>query len=162
MLLGDAPAVVPVVGGRTQRGNHERPRLGALPAARALLAGGERRPGRALVERLDARLVDEAALLADPLLAAVDPGLDGVRSLDRPEDYAAALARPAPTVELRVGPARGAQSTWTLGAHGYAPYVRFVVEGLDWTGSDVPLAERDRIVVGEHEVVVRMAGEGDP
>lgn len=154
-LLGDAPAIVPLVRGRTQQlASVLGP--GALAAARSLLADGERRLG-ALVERLDARLVDEEALLADPLLRAVDPRLDGIRSLDRVEDYERALAQPAPTVDLGVGPTATVMSAWTLGAGGYAPGTRFVVDGRDWAGADVPLVERDRLVVAEREVVVRLA-----
>jgi molybdenum cofactor guanylyltransferase len=48
------------------------------------------------VERLDA-----AALLADPVLAALDPDLDSVLNLNEPGDYEAARARPAPDVTVR-------------------------------------------------------------
>jgi molybdenum cofactor guanylyltransferase len=46
--------------------------------------------------------LDDAALLADPVLAALDPDLDSVVNVNEPADYRAARARPAPqvTVEL--------------------------------------------------------------
>ena len=40
--------------------------------------------------------LDDAALLADPALAALDPDLDSVLNLNEPADYEAARARPAP------------------------------------------------------------------
>src|SRR5215470_7689058 len=53
-----------------------------------------------LVDRLD-----EAALRADPVLAALDPGLDSVVNVNEPADYEAARARPAPEVTIqRFGP----------------------------------------------------------
>jgi molybdenum cofactor guanylyltransferase len=48
------------------------------------------------VERLDA-----GALLADPVLAALDPDLDSVLNLNEPGDYETARARPAPDVTVR-------------------------------------------------------------
>jgi molybdopterin-guanine dinucleotide biosynthesis protein A len=38
---------------------------------------------------------DEALLLADPVLAAADPGLDSLVNVNDPAEYAAALARAA-------------------------------------------------------------------
>jgi molybdopterin-guanine dinucleotide biosynthesis protein A len=65
-----------------------------------LLAAGLRSPSR-LPEHCAAALPDDAALLADPALAAADPDLDSVRSIDTPEQYERARARPGP--EIRVG-----------------------------------------------------------
>ncbi len=60
------------------------------------------------------RRLDDAALSADPVLAALDPGLDSLLNVNEPADYQAARARPAPevTVELsgalvRAGQPRG-------------------------------------------------------
>jgi molybdopterin-guanine dinucleotide biosynthesis protein A len=47
----------------------------------------------ALFARCRVRWLDEAALLADPVLAATDPRLESVTSLNTPQEYAAALAR---------------------------------------------------------------------
>jgi molybdopterin-guanine dinucleotide biosynthesis protein A len=48
------------------------------------------------------RRLDAGALLADPALAALDPGLDSLLNLNAPSDYEAARARPAPEVTVRV------------------------------------------------------------
>ena len=44
--------------------------------------------------------LDAAALLADPVLAALDPDLDSVLNLNTPDDYQAARQRPAPEVTV--------------------------------------------------------------
>ena len=49
------------------------------------------------VERLD-----DAALLADPALAKLDPDLDSVLNVNTPDDYQAARRRPAPEVTIRL------------------------------------------------------------
>ena len=46
--------------------------------------------------------LDEAALKRDPVLAALDPDLDSVLNVNTPADYAAARARPAPEVTVRL------------------------------------------------------------
>ena len=46
--------------------------------------------------------LDDAALLADPLLAALDPDLDSVLNVNTPEDYQAARQRPAPEVTVQL------------------------------------------------------------
>jgi molybdopterin-guanine dinucleotide biosynthesis protein A len=46
--------------------------------------------------------LDDARLLADPVLAAVDPGLDSVVNVNEPADYQAARARPAPEVTVQL------------------------------------------------------------
>ena len=45
--------------------------------------------------------LDEAALRADPVLAALDPGLDSVVNVNEPADYQAARAAPAPEVTVQ-------------------------------------------------------------
>ena len=45
--------------------------------------------------------LDETALRADPVLAALDPGLESVVNLNEPADYRAARARPAPEVTVQ-------------------------------------------------------------
>jgi molybdopterin-guanine dinucleotide biosynthesis protein A len=47
------------------------------------------------------RQLDADALLADPMLAAVDPDLDSVLNLNEPSDYEAARRRPAPEVTVQ-------------------------------------------------------------
>jgi molybdopterin-guanine dinucleotide biosynthesis protein A len=59
------------------------------------------RPAFLFAECAVSRL-DDAALLADPVLAARDPHLDSLLNVNTPDDYTAARQRPAPevTVEL--------------------------------------------------------------
>jgi molybdopterin-guanine dinucleotide biosynthesis protein A len=75
-------------------------RPSVLPVAEAVLAG-ERRRVSLLFERCPTRRVDEAWLLEDPLVAALDPGLESVQNLNHPADYAQAVARPQPAVTLQ-------------------------------------------------------------
>ena len=48
-----------------------------------------------LFEQCRVRTLDDAELLRDPVLAALDPDLDSVLNVNTPADYAAARARPA-------------------------------------------------------------------
>jgi molybdopterin-guanine dinucleotide biosynthesis protein A len=54
-----------------------------------------------LFEQCHVTRLDEAALRADPVVAALDPGLDSVVNVNEPGDYQAALARPAPEVSVQ-------------------------------------------------------------
>ncbi len=56
----------------------------------------------ALFERVATRFLDEADLLADPQVSLHDPELDSVRNLNRPDEYAAAVAEPPPPVTIEV------------------------------------------------------------
>src|SRR6185437_11164064 len=69
------------------------------PLAERLVAGDQLRPAFLLDQCAVARL-DETALRADPVLAALDPGLDSVVNLNEPADYRVARAQPAPEVTL--------------------------------------------------------------
>jgi molybdopterin-guanine dinucleotide biosynthesis protein A len=80
----------------------------------SLLERGMARPGF-LYERSATRFVDDAWLLEDPALAAVDPELASLENLNDPEAYAHAHALPAPTVELTLGHARSHVQAFTLG-----------------------------------------------
>jgi len=51
-----------------------------------------------LFERCTVARLDEAALRADPALAAADPGLDSLVNVNEPREYRAARARPAPEI----------------------------------------------------------------
>jgi molybdopterin-guanine dinucleotide biosynthesis protein A len=66
----------------------------------SLLAQGLLKPAF-LFERARTRVVDDAWLLADPRVAAVDPELDSLENLNDPAAYAAALA--LPEIELTDG-----------------------------------------------------------
>jgi molybdopterin-guanine dinucleotide biosynthesis protein A len=81
-----------------------------LPVARGYpqpLAAGYRTTLAPVAERLVAfdecsvDRLDEAALRADPVLAAFDPALDSVVNVNEPGDYAAARAAPAPEVTIQ-------------------------------------------------------------
>jgi len=75
-------------------------RTALAPIAAELLDAGRLRAGM-LFERARVLPLDEAALLADPVLAAVDPELDSLRNVNTPEEYREARARPAPAVRAR-------------------------------------------------------------
>jgi molybdopterin-guanine dinucleotide biosynthesis protein A len=46
--------------------------------------------------------LDDAELLTDPVLAALDPDLDSVLNVNTPDDYQAARVRPAPQVTVQL------------------------------------------------------------
>jgi molybdenum cofactor guanylyltransferase len=79
-------------------------RVALAPVAAKLVAQERLRPAFLFEECVVDRL-DENALRADPVLAALDPGLDSVVNVNEPADYQAARARPAPEVTIqRFGP----------------------------------------------------------
>ncbi len=91
-LADDAEIVVPHARG------HRQPlaaayRVGLAPRIDALLEAGMAKPGF-LYERATTRVVDDAWLLSDARLAAVDPQLESLENLNDPAAYAAALALP--------------------------------------------------------------------
>jgi len=55
-----------------------------------------------LFEQCRVAMLDDAALRADPVLAALDPDLDSVLNVNEPAGYAAARARPAPAVTVQL------------------------------------------------------------
>jgi molybdopterin-guanine dinucleotide biosynthesis protein A len=75
-------------------------RTALAPVAGQLVAQQRLRPAFLFDECTVARL-DETALRADPVLAALDPGLDSVVNINEPADYEAARARPAPEVTVQ-------------------------------------------------------------
>lgn len=77
-------------------------RTALAPLLAGMAAAGELRL-RTLFERCRVRELDEATLLADPELAAVDPALRSVHNVNSPGDYAEAIARPAPEVTVWLG-----------------------------------------------------------
>jgi molybdopterin-guanine dinucleotide biosynthesis protein A len=70
------------------------------PVAERLVREQRLRPAFLFDECTVARL-DDAALRADPILAALDPDLDSVLNVNEPADYEAARARPAPEVTIQ-------------------------------------------------------------
>lgn len=75
-------------------------RISVAEAVEQLVTSGELAVG-ALIERLEVRVLDEPALLADPALAAFDPELDSLRNVNTRDEYDAARAAPAPAVTVR-------------------------------------------------------------
>ena len=55
-----------------------------------------------LFEQCQVETLDDDALRQDPVLAALDPGLDSVLNVNTPADYQQARARPAPEVTVRL------------------------------------------------------------
>jgi len=93
-----AAAVLPIARG------HRQPLAAAYatalaPVAADLVAQRRLRPAFLFDERVVVQL-DDAALLADPLLARLDPDLDSVVNLNTPLEYDAARRRPAPPVRV--------------------------------------------------------------
>jgi molybdenum cofactor guanylyltransferase len=70
------------------------------PVAERLVKEGRLRPAFLFDECVVTRL-DEAALRADPVLAALDPDLDSVVNINEPADYEMARTRPAPEVTIQ-------------------------------------------------------------
>jgi molybdopterin-guanine dinucleotide biosynthesis protein A len=67
---------------------------------RALLREGGQPGTGALLRRCRVAELDEAMLLADPDVAALDPALDSLLNLNDPDEYAAARRRPPPPVSV--------------------------------------------------------------
>jgi molybdenum cofactor guanylyltransferase len=74
-------------------------RIALAPVAAELVAAGDLRPPL-LFRRCAMLPLNEAALLADPVLASADPALDSVINVNFPEDYHAARSRAAPQVTV--------------------------------------------------------------
>ncbi|HEX3923531.1 MAG TPA: molybdenum cofactor guanylyltransferase [Streptosporangiaceae bacterium] len=129
------------------------------PVAARMVAGGRLRLGFLFEECAAARL-DEAALCADPELAAADPGLDSLVNVNEPGEYRAARARPAPEVTIerrRAGgehagpwPARAATVAAAAAAAGLTLDRRVAVE-LNGepvvTDGHLPLVRADRVTL---------------
>jgi molybdenum cofactor guanylyltransferase len=77
----------------------------ALAPVAAKLVAEERLRPAFLFEQCVVDRLDEDTLRADPVLAALDPGLDSVVNVNEPADYQQARERPAPEVTIqRFGP----------------------------------------------------------
>jgi molybdopterin-guanine dinucleotide biosynthesis protein A len=76
-------------------------RISLAATAERLVKEDRLRPAFLFDECVVQRL-DDAALKTDPVLAALDPGLDSVLNVNEPADYREARARPAPEVTVRL------------------------------------------------------------
>ena len=99
---------------------------------------------RPLMHRARVHRLDEAALLADPDVAQLDPDLRSLDNLNEPAEYEAALARPEPAVTVE---GRGTVRAATLARAGAGAGAD--INGRPATDSQEPLAAGD---------VVRPAG----
>jgi molybdopterin-guanine dinucleotide biosynthesis protein A len=70
------------------------------PVAERLVQEERLRPAF-LFEQCAVSRLDEAALLDDALLAALDPGLDSVVNVNEPDDYRTAREKPAPEITIQ-------------------------------------------------------------
>jgi molybdenum cofactor guanylyltransferase len=75
-------------------------RTSLAPVAELLVRERRLRPA-SLFEQCDVARLDEAALRADPILAALDPELESVLNINEPGDYREARARPAPDITVQ-------------------------------------------------------------
>jgi molybdenum cofactor guanylyltransferase len=89
-------------------------RTSLAPVLAEMVSTGEARL-RELFTRCRVRRLDREDLLANPVLAAADPALASVSNINSPEDYAAALVRPAPSVTVRLGGSEYQVAAATLG-----------------------------------------------
>jgi molybdopterin-guanine dinucleotide biosynthesis protein A len=144
-------------------------RTGLAGLAERLVAEGRLRPAF-LFAQCAVRRLDDATLLADPVLGALDPDLDSVLNVNTPDDYEAARARPAPevTVELsgalltpgrpgrprRVRAATVAEAAVAAGLPPGAPVTAAINGGHASPDLETPLAAGDA-------VCLTPAGSGD-
>ncbi|MGB6454726.1 MAG: NTP transferase domain-containing protein [Streptosporangiaceae bacterium] len=75
-------------------------RTALAPTAARLVRDGRLKPAF-LFEECMVAVLNEAALRADPVLAALDPALESVVNVNEPADYQAARAQPAPEVTVQ-------------------------------------------------------------
>jgi molybdopterin-guanine dinucleotide biosynthesis protein A len=110
----DLDVVLPVARGYSQP---LAAAYGAAMGSRAaeLVAAGMLRPVM-LAEAARVLRLDDAALLADPALAAADPELDSLLNVNRPDEYDDARSRPAPAVTVVAGGSGRAVAAATLAA----------------------------------------------
>jgi molybdopterin-guanine dinucleotide biosynthesis protein A len=98
-LDDDTDVVLPHVGG-FRHPLAAAYRVSLVAEVERLIAAGRMKPAF-LFEACRVRRLDAAALLADPVLAALDPDLDSVLNLNEPADYRAARERPAPEITVQ-------------------------------------------------------------
>jgi len=140
-----------------------RPAL--APLADRLVAAGRLRPAF-LLGACSVECLDEAALLADPVLAALDPGLDSLVNVNDPAGYAAARERMPPLVTVgRLGaPGSGAAARTVVRAATVGGAAAAVGAGLDGAvavmlnGRDVAADGQLPLAAGDTVVLIEAAG----
>jgi molybdenum cofactor guanylyltransferase len=144
-LDADVDIVLPEVGG-FRHPLAAAYRTALLADVERLIAEDRMRPAF-LLEACRVRRLDEAALLEDPVLAALDPALDSVLNLNDPATYERARSREAPEVTvqrfgaLRRADGRGDPATVRAATLGQAARAR----GLALDGHVVAALNGDQI-----------------
>jgi molybdopterin-guanine dinucleotide biosynthesis protein A len=145
-------------------------RTAVAPLVAELLDAGRLRAG-GLFERARVLTLDEAALLADPVLAAVDPRLDSLHDVNTPEEYREARARPAPAVRVRcygalaTGLDTGPRTVRVATLHAAAAAVGVVLDGsvvavvAESAGSDITVSDPATPLVTGDEVAFLARGD---
>jgi len=157
-LTDDVDVVLPVARGYPQP-LAAAYRITLAPLVAELLAAGELRLNL-LFRRCATLRLDDAALLADPVLATVDPALDSVVNVNFAQEYQAARRRLAPQVTVQLStavtpnghsgprPIRAATLSGAAAAVGLALHSRLIVT-LNGEASchdgDVPLVTGDTV-----------------
>ena len=103
------------------------------------LLAADRLGTRELLRRCRVTRLDERALLADADVAALDPRLESLLNLNEPDEYAAALARPAPVVRVA---GRGIVHAATLAQAGAG---RAILNGRSIDDPQEPLVAGDEV-----------------
>jgi molybdopterin-guanine dinucleotide biosynthesis protein A len=112
-----------------------------------LLGEGNRKLGL-LFDHCGVTRLDEARLLADPVLARHDPALESVLNINTPEEYAAARSRPAPEIVVEGHPPRTIRAA-TVAAASVALESRVVsVNGEAVRDEQLPLVGGDTVATG--------------
>lgn len=125
-------------------------RVALAPLLRSRAAAGRPRLVD-LPERVNTRWLDEAALLAEPVLAAADPDLDSVLNVNSADDYEAARRRGPPAVTVHAASGDHRVRAGTLGAAvpgGDSGSARLNGKPAP-AGAATPLVTGDVVTVGE-------------
>jgi molybdopterin-guanine dinucleotide biosynthesis protein A len=117
-------------------------RTALAPVAEKLVQEERLRPAF-LFEQCAVSRLDEAALLEDTLLAALDPDLDSVVNVNEPDDYAKARSQPGPEITVQrfgvlASGDRAAKARQTVHAATVAEAAAAV--GVDLTGGHITAA----------------------
>lgn len=121
-------------------------RTDLVPRINKLLEADRLRPAH-LFEEVTVRQLDDAELLSDPRLAAVDPDLDSVLNINKPDEYRDARSRPAPEIVVErfgvLATSGGGRGTRTVRAANIASAAEQV--GLAFDGHIVAALNGDQI-----------------
>jgi len=96
-----------------------------------------------LFEQCSVTRLDEAALRDDPVLAALDPGLDSVLNVNEPDDYRKARSQPAPEITVQrfgVLASAGASGRQVQIVHAATVAEAAAAAGVDFSGGHVTAA----------------------